>query len=1296
MANSWTSFSNLPSASPAFQPDTMVLLSDGTVMVHNTLETDSSNNTTAGWEWYRLKADDNGDYDSGTWSGPFNMTTARQFFASAVLKDGRLFVLGGEYSSAGGDTTLGEIFDPQTNSWSAMTTPFSWINGDAAAAVLPDGRIIFGALANSRTAIWDPVSDDWREAGLGFGAIASTSKVGTTDEEGWTLLPEGTVLTIDISGTPAAEKYDPAQDLWISAGAPGQSLALISLKDTTVSAKPDINISEIGPALVLPDGRLFSVGATGHTALYTQGASPSQAGSWANGPDLPADSSSAKFNSVNGNLQTAIDAPAALLPGGKVLLVAGNTVREVDSNNNASFWSNPSNVYVYDPIANTTPTLLSPQPPSNGNDTWTARFLLLPNARVLFSGEQGALAMLKLDSSLNNPDASWKPTITDFPANMVTGHTYVLTGTLFNGVSGGVAYGDDAQMATNFPIVRLTNTSTNKVTYLRSTNFSTQGIATGATPVTTEVNVPQGLDEGSYHLQVIANAIASDSVSVHVAKQDLFIQLDRSTYSQGEIQSIIGATGAPAVIDPAVFVIVEGFKPSELGLNSGNLANPPHKPTIPDPKSGVHFEFSGPVVPEDPGLPNSPQRFTFPFRAKFDNGDGVFNSIIGSSETDTITATLNAGGGSVQGSANVVLTKNPNPFILHGDTAHGYPWYLSVDIKTFQVKAGSHRFNTAVPNTGSARSDATGFIQTIIAAFNADRASAASLFDALPLDEDPTTITLAQTATDGTPVFNFALARIRYRDTIAANNVRAFFRMWPAQQTNAVYGAPTTLYRSAPSHGQVIPLLGVQGDEIMTIPFFATPRVHAESSASMKDQTDTPNVQPTISPSLLGGEVDTYFGAWLDINQPGEKLFPVRMVGGTPANLPDGPFTGMGQLLSIQELVRSEHQCLLVEVSFDLDPIPGNADPSNNDKLAQRNLTFGPAPNPGLEASRRVPQIFEVRPTPLLLRADLKPDELMIDWGKVPTGSKAQIYLPATQADEILALADRFYTTHRLSKVDASTLECPTGGFTFVPIPRRAGPNFAGLLTVSLPEGIHKGQVFDVTIRQVTSSLGRVPTQQQQINVAAAATKGRGKAAAAGGSQAVSVKGGPSEFFWRRTLGCFHLRVPVSTKQHLLPGEMRRLSILRYIGKSIPHDSRWYKVFLRLLEQLAHRVGDMGGDPGKAIPDPNGDWDGSIGGKGDHGRGEGEGGEGGRGEERFGVIGKVNGIRYDRFGDFEGFLLDTEDGERRFDAREPRIEDVVRRAWEERSLLAVFAERHAPHRAEEIVVVGPPSQRHSF
>lgn len=66
-------------------------------------------------------------------------------------------------------------------------------------------------------------------------------------------------------------------------------------------------------------------------ALDTPGVSPMQPGTWTSGPDLPADTSTANFNTANGNIQTAIDAPGVLLPSGKVLMVAGNTVRETPS-----------------------------------------------------------------------------------------------------------------------------------------------------------------------------------------------------------------------------------------------------------------------------------------------------------------------------------------------------------------------------------------------------------------------------------------------------------------------------------------------------------------------------------------------------------------------------------------------------------------------------------------------------------------------------------------------------------------------------------------------------------------------------------------------------------------------------------------------------------------------------------------------------------------------------------------------------------------------------------------------------
>jgi hypothetical protein len=72
--------------------------------------------------------------------------------------------------------------------------------------------------------------------------------------------------------------------------------------------------------------------------------------------------------------------------------------------------------------------------------------------------------------------------------------------------------------------------------------------------------------------------------------------------------------------------------------------------------------------------------------------------------------------------------------------------------------------------------------------------------------------------------------------------------------------------------------------------------------------------------------------------------------------------------------------------------------------------------------------------------------------------------------------------------------------------------------------------------------------------------------------------------------------------------------------------------------------------------------------------------------DRAGFTGKVNGLIYDRLGDFDGFLLDTDDGERAFDSREPAIEQIVNRAWTERIVTTVYVDAHEPWRPARIVL----------
>lgn len=75
------------------------------------------------------------------------------------------------------------------------------------------------------------------------------------------------------------------------------------------------------------------------------------------------------------------------------------------------------------------------------------------------------------------------------------------------------------------------------------------------------------------------------------------------------------------------------------------------------------------------------------------------------------------------------------------------------------------------------------------------------------------------------------------------------------------------------------------------------------------------------------------------------------------------------------------------------------------------------------------------------------------------------------------------------------------------------------------------------------------------------------------------------------------------------------------------------------------------------------------------------------GEERFGLTGKISGITYDHFGDFDGFVLELFDGhEHRFFSHEHRVEEVVREAWEDRIVTTVIPEHEDHLRVEAIVL----------
>jgi hypothetical protein len=465
MPGTWTPLNN----QPTFGAGTMLLLTDGTVFCQNT----GTN------QWWRLTPDITGSYVNGTWSQLANGPNAPLYFASAVLRDGRVFVAGGEYNNfEGADLLAAEIYNPLTNSWTVLPTPTGWTHiGDASCCLFPDGRVMIGSIDNNSCAIYDPVANSWT-------AAASKVNGSSTNEETWTLLQDQTILTCDCSGHPQTEKYIIAANQWILCG------------DTPTDLVEAASI-EIGPALALPDGRLFATGATGHTALYTMPPNSNQVGTWANGPTFPPQAANQTLG--------AKDAPGCLLPNGLVLCTAG-PVDGVGGD-----YLSPTYFFEFNPTTNT--LAATANPPTAGGPPYVGRLLLLPTGQVLFAS---GTSNIQVYTPTGAPDPTWQPNITSVPPILIRGSTYQLYGRQINGLSQAVSYGDDATMATNYPIVRIQYNASGHVYYCRTFNHSTLAINTGTVIHHTEFAVPTGAELGAATITVVANGIPSDPVPVTV------------------------------------------------------------------------------------------------------------------------------------------------------------------------------------------------------------------------------------------------------------------------------------------------------------------------------------------------------------------------------------------------------------------------------------------------------------------------------------------------------------------------------------------------------------------------------------------------------------------------------------------------------------------------------------------------------------------------------------------------------------------------------------------------------------
>ncbi len=806
----------------------------------------------------------------------------------------------------------------------------------------------------------------------------------------------------------------------------------------------------------------------------------------------------------------------------------------------------------------------------------------------------------------------------------------------------------------------------------------------------------------------------------------ILLILERSTFSQAEAQ-------ADSTFEGAILVTVDGLKPNQfpgggittLSPSAAQLTSWAPTLTALEP-AGLTLTPTG-IASDDPTLADRLQRITFTYRVTI-NAGAAFGFADDFNHVTLDASLISPASDPLTDSAQITLTKSANPFMLDLAGGNEKPW-LSSDVRVFPLVAGAP--GSPLPNNAT-RQQALDHLNSLLSSMTVAQ------FEALAAGQAASALSPLPTTT-GSParkVYNFAIARVRLPSAGAsANDVRVFFRIFTSKTTAALTyneapsGTPIQGYKQTPGAAPIaLPGTNAAGTEWLSFPMFAKQREGMPES-----QDDPSNVLP-ISP---GGS--TFFGCLIDNNLPDPYL-------------PQTP-GGSGGAQPLSTFMMSEHQCIVAQIEFPGTPIPNGANPFTSDKLSQRNIALSSVANPGIDASRHAFHTFEIEAAPQAVSEVLLPDELLLEWlDDVPEGAEVRLFLPGWDAEEVVALADRFYPRHEIRALDTRTIALPGGGTRFVPLPP-CHQRHTGIISAHFPLGIKNGQRFDLAVRQITNRARRAridPPKVRKISREEAARllaqldisrddadkndKGLPLGVFDLGKNIVLVtdlrvldgegdhallieypdpdkvadirrrEGGQ----WRETLGAFQLGVPVSVKEEMLPYYVRLLSLLRWRAEQLRPANRWYATFVRYVELMADKVRALGGNPDLVPATPDGNVD--LPGNDDSGDGGGAPGDGDGGffepgdDDWLGNTGglpsvgqakpaiwsgKISGLLFDHFGDFEGLTLEAYDGSHRhFYSRERAILALEETAWSERRVVTVITVSASSRRVRRLLIRG--------
>lgn len=812
--------------------------------------------------------------------------------------------------------------------------------------------------------------------------------------------------------------------------------------------------------------------------------------------------------------------------------------------------------------------------------------------------------------------------------------------------------------------------------------------------------------------------------------------LERSTFSQDE------AIATPN-FEAAILVIVDGLKPNQLpggGVTSLVPAafQPSWAPTITalEP-AGLSIVPTG-VDSDDPMLLDRVQRLTFTYRVQITAAAAfgfaeMFNHV-------QLDASLSSAGVSapLTDSAQITLVKSANPFMLDLANNNETAW-LSSDVRVFRAIAGETTLGKTLPANAN-RTQALQYLREVLQAM-----TIAQFENQLSLTQTGSALSpFAETTVTHRKVYNFAVARVRLNQAAASANVRVFFRIVPSPTTAALtyqesMGVPIGSYRDTGGADPIaLPGINGAGNDWVSFPCFLHERMSPPES-----QVDNDNRKP-MGPTVT--EVSTFFGALLDNNLT-DGYLPATPGGmGAPVPLPDlmmgehqcivaqikhagapipsgaNPFTS--DKLSQRNLAFSAVANPGLDASrwalhtFEIEATPHPiSDALPPDELL---LDWRGDPPDGTEVRLVVPGWDAARVVELADRFYPRHEIRVVDAHTValPGGGTRYIPIPTSLRRETgVLIVDLPLGITKGQRFDLAVRQVSTRG-------RQVEIEPPKVTTISKAEAARllqtrqqtKARASAKTTADTALPLGVFELGDNRVLVTDLRVfDAEGDHAAiiehpdAATVEAARRRSGS----WRETIGAFQLGIPVEVKADMLAHHVRLLSVLRWRAEQLRPNSRWYDTFIRYVQLIAEKVRALGGDPWAVPATPDGaiplpGKEGEDGGGGDIGSADGgdpldpffEPGEddwlsgtsglGGPDKARPALrSGKVSGLLFDHFGDFEGFTLEIYDGShRRFFSRETAIRDLTEAAWLERYVVTVITVSATSRRVRRLLIRG--------